>query len=373
LTAPAAVGTVASIRLELGSSLEWWELQESVMNISLEEFQSWMQERLGATDLRLEGWTPTATGYSNETNIFGARFVRDGKQVAKKFVQRLGPADGRTMFREYDLERQCRVVQHIGEHSSLPVPRIVGLELSVARPFYVMEHVAGEVALDGHTADKAYTTTGFLHDATPAQREAYWFDLIRCMAELHRVPVSEEFKTYFQRAPGAELQMRKEVNWWVDLYNWGKGGADVPSPQTDGHIDWICKNVPDFDDDNIVWQDGRPANVIAKDFKIAAMLDWEIAGLGPGEQDLFFHLLMHHMRERQEGAKILDGIPSEAEQIAHYESIVGHKVREPEYFGRFARTRCAIIQIIFCRAMGMELKDINFTGVIDDEAFAGNY
>ena len=338
-----------------------------------EEFQTWMQERLGADDLNLEDWTPTATGYSNETNIFGALFRKDGQEISKKFVQRLGPADGRTMFREYDLERQCRVVQYVGEHSSLPVPKIVGLELSVERPFYVMEYVEGHVALDGHTSDKAYTTTGFLYDATPAEREAYWFDLIRCMAELHRVPVSDEFKNYFQRAPGSGSQMRKEVDWWVDLYNWGKGGAHIPSPQTDDHIEWISHNVPDLDDDNIVWQDGRPANVIAKDFKITAMLDWEISGLGPGEQDIFFHFLMHQMRERQEGGKVLEGIPSEAEQIALYESIVGRKVRETEFFRRFVRARCAIIQIIYCRALGMELKDINFTGVIDDEAFAGNY
>ena len=343
------------------------------MTVSLDQFQSWMQDSLGADNLTLEGWAPTASGYSNETIIFSAHFRKDGRQISKKFVQRLAPVHGRGMFRDYDLERQCRVVQYLGEHSSLPVPKIVGLETSVERPFYVMEHVDGDIALDGHTADKAYTTTGFLYDATPAQREAYWFDLIRCFAELHRVPVSDEFKNYFQRAPGSVSQMQREVDWWVDLYNWGKGGAQVPSVETDDHIDWVRNNVPDLNDENIVWQDGRPANIIAKDFRIAAMLDWEIAGLGPGEQDLFFHFLMHKTRERQEGANSLEGIPSEAEQIALYESITGSKIREPEFFRRFVRARCVIIQIIYCRALGMELKDISFSGVIDDSAFAGNY
>lgn len=277
------------------------------------------------------------------------------------------------MFPDYDLERQCRVVQYLGEHSSLPVPKIVGLDMSAEHPFYVMEFVAGDIPLDGHTADSAYTTTGFLYEATPAQREAYWMDLVRCLAELHRVPVSDEFKIYFQRAPGTVSQMQREIDWWVDLYHWAKGGADVPNVQTDEHVDWICSNVPNLVDENIVWQDGRPANTIAQDFRIAAMLDWEIAGLGPGEQDLFFHFFMHRIRERQPGANILEGIPSEAEQIALYESVAGHKVREPEFFSRFARVRGAIIQILFCRSMGMELKDINFTGVLDDDAFAGNY
>ena len=343
------------------------------MSDSKEQFRAWMQERLEAEQLQLEGWAPSASGYSNETNIFDAHYSKDGMELSKKFVQRLGPADGKSMFRDYNLERQCRVVQYLEKNSDLPVPHIVGLEMAVDRPFYVMEFIGGDIPSDGHTADEAYTTQGFLFEATPEQRETYWFDLVGRMAELHKVPVNADFEDYFQRAPGDQSQLQKEVDWWVDLYHWGKGGANVPSPQSDEYINWIVDSVPDLDDRSIAWQDGRPANTIAKDFRIAAMLDWEIAGLGPGEMDLFFHFFMHQIREGQVGANKLEGIPSEDEQIAHYESVVGHEVREAEFFRRFVRARGAIIQIVYCRSVGMPLEEISFTGVLDDASFAGNY
>ena len=331
-----------------------------------------MRDQLQADDVRLEGWRPSATGYSNETNIFTAHCKKEGRSWVKKYVQRVAPAEGRSMFRDYDLERQVQVVEYLGEHSSLPVPQIVGLELSAARPFYVMNCIDGDVPADGHTADQAYTTTGFLYEASPEDRRTYWLDFVTYLAELHKLPVPEAFRTKFQRAPGAKFPLQKEVDWWLDLYNWGKGGPDVASPETDDYVAWIHDNVPDLSDANIVWQDARPANTIVQDFKIVALLDWEIACLGPGELDLFYHFFMHQLRERQEGANTLEGIPSEAEQIEHYESLVGRKVREEEFFRRFARVRGAIIQLIYCRSKGIPLTDISFSGVIDDAAFSGN-
>ncbi len=338
------------------------------------DFEKWLARQLGADDLRLSGWTsPKDTGYSNETNIIDAHFTRNGESVSEKLVQRLGPAGGATMFREYDLERQCRIMMYVGEHSSLPVPRVVGMAMGAERPYYVMEFIDGEIPKDGHTADVAYTTSGFLVEGSPAQRHRYFMSLVRCMAELHKVPVTDEFRAYFERAAGDVSQMQKEVDWWVDLYHWGKGGADVDCPEVQPHVDWVANNVPDLDDANLVWQDGRPANTIVQDYEVAAMLDWELATLGPGEQDLFFHFAMHALRENQPGANRLEGLPTEAEQIALYEEITGRKIRHEEFFRNWVRVRMAIIQLVFCRALGMPLDDIDYTAALTDEPFKGNY
>ena len=339
-----------------------------------DDFETWLAQQLDADDLRLEGWTsPKDTGYSNETNIFDAHFTRHGQSQILKLVQRLGPADGATMFKEYDLERQCRIMKYLNDHSSLPVPTVVGMAMEAERPYYVMEFIDGEIPKDGHTADTAYTTDGFLFEATPEQRHQYFMSLVRSMAELHKVPVTDEFRNYFQRAEGDASHMQKEVDWWVDLYHWGKGGADVDYPQLDSHINEITNSVPELDDACLVWQDGRPANTIVQNYEVAAMLDWELATLGPGEQDLFFHFSMHAVRERQPGANQLQGLPTEAEQIALYEEITGRKIRHEEFFRNWVRIRMAIIQLVFCKALSMPLEEIDYTAALTDDPFDGNY
>ena len=333
-------------------------------------FEAWLAECLGADQLLLDGWTaPKDTGYSNETNIFDAHVTIDGASSVRRLVQRLGPSGGATMFREYDLERQCRIMLYLKENSSLPVPNVVGMAMNTDRPYYVMDFIGGDIPKDGHTAADAYTTSGFLFDGTPEERRRYFDSLITCMAQLHQVPVTNDFAEFFKRDSGPRTPMQKEADWWIDLYEWGKGGKDQNYPQLDDYVDWIGKNIPDMDDCQLVWQDGRPANTIAANYEVVAMLDWELATLGPGEQDLFFHLAMHNLRQKQPGANVLEGVPTEQEQIALYEKITGRTVRHEAFFRKWAKFRMAVIQLVFCKAHGIPIDEISYDGVIDDASF----
>ena len=325
-------------------------------------FGIWMAEQLGAEAMEIEGWVGAEEGYSNETAIFDARVKRRGVERAERFVRRSGPR-GPSMFKEYDLKRQYDFMNYLGKHSSLPVPTLAGLALDLDPPCYVMGFIEGEIPGDGHTAEDAYLARGFLFDGTPSQRRRYFVDLVTRLAELHQVPVEQDFAEACARprTGSATTALQAEVDWWVDLYHWGKDGHDV-TLASDKYVDWVASNAPALDDADIVWGDARPANTIARDYSIVALLDWELASFGPGEIDLFFHIAMHNHRQAQEGANWLEGVPSEAEHVEIYERATGRRVRHADFFRAFAYTRMAIISLIFCKANGIAPDEVPYDG-----------
>ena len=327
------------------------------------EFSQWLQSQLKVDNLSLENWQGSDNGYSNETRLFDAHYTQNGVQHSKKMVQRLAPSGaGPTLFKEYDLNRQCQVMDYVGQHSSLPVASIVARDLDAARPYFVMDYIAGEVPGDGHMAEEAYMCKGFLYEGTPAQRETFFTSMISTIADCHKVPVDEDFATSFGRSTAGDTALQKEVNWWVDLYQWGKNYSDVKLA-ADKYIEWLAVNVPALNDNNILWGDARLADVLVQDYKISAALDWEMATLGPGELDLFYHIGVHEYREKQQGASALAGIPSEAEQIALYEEFTGQKVRHADFFRVFNAVRSLVIQLIFGKMMGAKPEEVEFLEV----------
>ena len=332
------------------------------------ELVIWLEQKLAVSNLVLDDYSPAAQGYSNETIIFSASFDRDGQRQQQKFVQRYGPSPNTeiTFFKEYDLERQCKVVQYIAQHSQLPVPVIVGLEQAAERPFYVMEFIEGAIPKDGHTAADCYMGGGVIYDDTPEQRRHYFLDLLGNMASINRLPVSDDFASYFQRPFAGKTRLEQDIAWWLDLYAWAVG--DITLPMMDTELAWLQTNIPQVDHANIVWGDSRPANTLVnRDSGLSAMLDWELATLGPGELDLFWHLFCHQLRVNQNGGVELDGIPSEQEQIAHYETVLGRKIEHADFYRRLARIKGAILNVIANRAFGNSLESISFAGVLDDK------
>ena len=337
---------------------------------SNEELVKWLEQKLAVSNIALDDYTPAPQGYSNETIIFSASYERDGQRQQQKFVQRFAPAPDAevTFFRDYDLERQCKVVQYIGQQTQLPVPVIVGLEQDCERPFYVMEFIDGAIPKDGHTAADCYMGTGVIYEDTPDQRRRYFRDLLGNMAELNKLPADDKFAEYFQRPFEGSTRLQQEITWWLDLYAWAVG--DIRLPVMDVELDWLQENIPEVQHANLVWGDGRPANTLVNsDSKLSAMLDWELATLGPGELDLFWHLFCHNLRVKQNNGVDLEGIPSEDEQIAHYESVLGRKIEHKAFYQRLARIKGAILNVIANRAFGNSLEEISFAGVLDDQAW----
>lgn len=96
----------------------------------------------------------------------------------------------------------------------------------------------------------------------------------------------------------------------------------------------------------LLWGDPRPANtVIAPDFRVAALLDWELAALGPAEMDLAWLWEMNVLRgdAHRPDDRLLPGFLDRDETWARWASLMG---REPVAVGwhhLFAAYKVALI------------------------------
>jgi aminoglycoside phosphotransferase (APT) family kinase protein len=109
-------------------------------------------------------------------------------------------------------------------------------------------------------------------------------------------------------------------------------------------MDYLEREKPRTDDVAVLWGDSNVGNMLfAPDGRLAAMLDFEAAALGPGEIDLGWWFYMDDMLSF--GMDKLNGLPSRAEQIALYEELRGRKVDALEYYEVLAGVRMSLVMV----------------------------
>ena len=155
------------------------------------------REKPNASNLEIvELDIPVATGFSNETIIFTARWEEEGKEHSEKFVGRIEPKDG-GMFpvQQSGLEESCylqhRIMQTVADQKVAPMPELLSFEGNLeplGRSFFAMSFVEGEIPSD----NPRYTVEGFLVDSsTPEERKILIEDGLRAMAGSHSIKWKE--------------------------------------------------------------------------------------------------------------------------------------------------------------------------------------
>src|SRR5690606_8522169 len=89
--------------------------------------------------------------------------------------------------------------------------------------------------------------------------------------------------------------------------------------------------------------DARIGNMIFRDRRCVAVLDWEMATLGPPEMDLGWFLLLDRHHSEGIGVPRLAGLPGPAETVARYEERLGRRVAHLAFWELFAAWRFAVI------------------------------
>ena len=298
---------------------------------------AWLAERLapGAPLRIVRAERPSGGGWSSQTWFIDA-VGDDGPP--RRLVLKMPPAR-LSMFRVYDLSREHACLRALADRWP-PVPRVVGHDWDGAIlgvPFYVMERVAGLVPAD----DKpTFMEAGFLFDAGfDVQRHVY-DELVRAIVALQAVdPGASGLEALTRRDPGA-TPLARELAWLRDLFEWGHGPA--PQPLIEAAFARSAREMPDLPDAGLSWGDARPANAIFADFRLAALLDWELATLGPRELDLFWFLEMNAMRAR---GRPLAGFRSDADTIAFYAAEAGTTVRAERWFRHFSALKIAVLML----------------------------
>jgi aminoglycoside phosphotransferase (APT) family kinase protein len=265
------------------------------------------------------------------------------------FVARLAP-DGDGLFPVYDLARQARIMRVLGEHAVVPVPRVVDLVDDphwLGAPFLVMERVEGRIPND----NPPFTLTGWVHDAAPEQQRALQDEFTDACARIHRADWAAI--GLGDLAPTGSA-LAAELRWWSDYLDWTADGS--PPPVLRDARDWCADNLPrDEPPPSLCWGDVRIPNVVFdNDLHVRAVLDWEMATVGPAELDVGWYLVIHEMTAENTGE--LPGFRPRADMLQTYAARLGRPLHDLTWYEAWAAFRSAAIVVrlaVMLRDLGL--------------------
>jgi aminoglycoside phosphotransferase (APT) family kinase protein len=279
-------------------------------------------------------------GMSSETVLFDVHNVADGG--VDRYVARLAPLpDLYPVFPDYNLDLQRRCMDLVRATTDVPAPEVAFFERDtewLSTPFLVMRRVDGEAPPD----IPPYVFGGWVMDATPEQRRTLQNATVSVLARLHEItPDTHDLAFLAQPQHGASA-LDQQLGYQRWYYEWARNG--VSYPLIERTLAWLDANRPREGDPVLNWGDARIGNVLYVDFEPAAVLDWEMATIGPREVDLAWMIFLDNLAERFE-MPALTGFMDRDDVVAEYERLTGHTVRALEWFEVLAALRFAIVSI----------------------------
>lgn len=316
-----------------------------------EALQSWLATRLPAgadprvTDVRI----PDANGISSETVLFDAQWTDAETRGVHALVARIEPgAVSMPVFPSYDMHTQFAVMTTVAELTTVPVPRTYWSEpdpSTLGAPFFVMERIDGEVPPDV----MPYNFGSWLSEATARQRRTLQDTSVDVLARLHAIPDPLRhfgFLRLHDAGDTAEEAFRAHLARQRGYYEWATE-AGPRSPLIERALDWLEANVPADDSPAVLcWGDSRIGNIMYRDFAPVAVLDWEMAALGPREMDVAWMVFLHRFFEDLATLAGLPGLPDllrREDTITRYQERTGHRVEHFDYYSVYAALRHATI------------------------------
>lgn len=292
---------------------------------------AWMERNIdrAVPPLRFE---PIPGGNSNLTYRVSAAGGAD-------FALRRPPL-GHVLETAHDVAREFRIISAL-EGTGVPVPPALGLCADPAvngAPFYVMGFVPGLVPHN--------RTTGA---ALPmAERWSLGEDAVSVLAALHSLePADVGLGDLGRRDRYVERQLRTWSRQW-------EASKQRELPVMERVSDLLRDRIPSQHRSGVVHGDYRLGNLIVKDGKIKAVVDWELCTLGDPMADLGYLANDWIDPGRPElwcsSAVQNGGFPSLAEMVARYAHLTGADVSRLDYYRAMQAWRlAAILEGVYAR------------------------
>jgi aminoglycoside phosphotransferase (APT) family kinase protein len=270
-----------------------------------------------------------SNGMSSETLPVTITHTADGVRRTDEYVARIAPAPGDVpVFASYRLRDQYEAMRLAAQLTEVPVPRVWLIEETgdvLGTPFFLMERIDGIVPPDV----LPYPFGGnWLYDATPEEQQALQRRSVALLAALHAIPdVHMTFSFLDPSATGHEEEgllsrnLAKTRAW----YEFAASGG-TRSPLIERGLAWLGANLPADTDPVLVWGDARIGNAMYREFTPVAVLDWEMATLGPREMDVAWMIFAHEVFQNIATTFGLPGMPDflRADDVrATYEELTG--------------------------------------------------
>jgi aminoglycoside phosphotransferase (APT) family kinase protein len=291
-----------------------------------------------------------SNGMSSETILADVTWTEDGERRTQGFVVRMAPAaDDVPVFASYRLDHQYDAIRLVDELSDVPVPSPRWLEPTgdvLGAPFFFMERIDGIVPPDV----MPYTFgDNWFFDASAEERRRLQDATLAAIAGLHQIAnAAETFAFLDDREHAGPTPLRRHFEKTRAWYEWAVDDLGR-SALVDRAIAWLDANWPEADvPANVVlsWGDARIGNVLYRDFAPVAVLDWEMAGLGPRELDLGWLVFAHQVFQTLAETFELPGLPDvlrEDDVRATYAELTGVEVGELTWFEIYSGLIWAVV------------------------------
>lgn len=316
------------------------------------QLQNWLaSEKPDWRDIRVRPLDVTlGAGFSADIFFVDVDYADQAGPQNQTLVVRRQPMDLEVVFGS-SLALQGKMMAALDARGDLPVPPWIGMHLDpdiLGLPFLVMGKVEGECAKQKPN----YNVEGWLVDMTPEQRKRSFTNAITAFASLATIDWRDGFEFLVQPENG-----KPGLDQYVGaLEAWHKAaGRGRPMPIVDTAVAYVRANMPADAGVNVLWGDPTPSNVMfAPDGSVNALIDWELAALGPAELDLAWWLYFDDLFGRRFGVARLEGLPGKEETIAIWETASGQEARHLDYYDIVAALRMALVAVgAFDRQVGI--------------------
>ncbi len=255
------------------------------------------------------------------------------------FVLRRPPLGG-ILESAHDVAREHRIISAL-QATDVPVPAVFGVCTDAAvndSAFFVMGFVDGRIM---HARTDA--------EGLPEQeRRPVGFAVIDVLARLHAVdPEAVGLGELGRREGYIARQLRRWSRQWVSSKT-----REIPEME-ETHRE-LEKRMPEQVGACIAHGDYRLGNLIVRDRRVAAVLDWELCTLGDGLADVGWILnSWTSADETLDGSSnptAVGGFPSREELIERYERSSGRDLARINYYRAFSYWRhAAIVEGVYRR------------------------
>lgn len=280
-----------------------------------------------------------SNGMSSETIILTGRWTEGGKPVEQKWVARVAPtAEDVPVFPVYRMDHQFDVLRLVSELTDVPVPQVRWIEPTgqvLGSPFFLMDLVEGVVPPDV----MPYTFGGnWFADAPADRRRELQEATVAVLADLHGITAAADTFGFLTEAdPPGDTPLRRHFNWLKSWYEFAV--PDIGrSELVERSLAWLEDNFPTdiaAGESVLVWGDSRIGNVLYRDFRPVAVLDWEMACVGPRELDVAWIIFAHMVFQELAGLAQLPGLPDvlrEDDVRATYQRLTGVELGDLRWF-----------------------------------------
>jgi aminoglycoside phosphotransferase (APT) family kinase protein len=183
------------------------------------------------------------------------------------------------------------------------------------------------------TGSPTIHAAGWLADRSPDQVRTAWDSALAAIASVAAV----DWRTHlpFLGDGGNGTTLAERMAHLGEWYRWSVGEREYPT--TDAALAWLLDELPaDTGEPVLCWGDARLGNTMfGADGRVAALLDWELASIGPPGIDLGWWLAFDEFTTRAHGVAPLPGYPNRTATIERYEQLTGRTVEHVRWYEVF--------------------------------------